>query len=346
MRTLRLSSDIELLVGSFGAIQSIFMSAYLFVGKKRSIPNILLGFFFLLITFRIVKSLLWVYLDFVPDWFINLGFLAHSASGPTLLLYLLHLLYPKLWNKWNYLHFIPAIFLLLFLFQLNETNFWYHGGYVGLLYHQMFYTLSAIGLLAYGLIKLKSQFVLRERIWLCLLMLGASSIQFAYFSNFILGITPYLAGPLIYAIFIYIITFYGITNHKIFDQEKQQSKYGNINITEEEFRFYKDQIETFMKVDQPFLNPDFTLQNLSKQISLPTYLTSHIINKGYNTNFSDYINSYRIALAKSKLNSLSYKNIKIAETAYDCGFNSLSSFNSSFKKLTGVTPSKFRNNST
>ena len=99
-----------------------------------------------------------------------------------------------------------------------------------------------------------------------------------------------------------------------------------------------------MENEKPYLEHDFSLQELSKKISLPSYLTSHIINKGYDTSFSDYINSYRINRVKSKLNSTSYKNIKIAEIAYECGFNSLSSFNTSFKKLTGITPSEYKNN--
>jgi AraC-like DNA-binding protein len=345
LKVLRISKEVELLIGSIGAVQSIFMSAYLFFGKKRSIPNILLGLFFLLITLRIVKSLLWVYLDFIPDWFINLGFAAHIASGPTLLLYLLYFLFPKTWNRLNYFHFIPAILLILFLYQINESNFWYKGGYAFLLYHQLTYTICAIVILIFGLFKFRENFNLKNKMWLTLIMLGATSIQLAYFSNYILGITPYLAGPIVYAVFIYIIAFYGLLNHKIFDKENYNSKYDNINISSEGFMEYKSRIEYIMQSEKPYLDPAFNLQNLSKQISLPSYLTSHIINKGCNTNFSDFINSYRIDIAKSKLNSQSYRNIKIAEIAYECGFNSLSSFNTSFKKQVGVTPSQFRKNS-
>ncbi|MCE3283611.1 MAG: Helix-turn-helix domain, partial [Chitinophagaceae bacterium] len=35
--------------------------------------------------------------------------------------------------------------------------------------------------------------------------------------------------------------------------------------------------------------------------------------------------------------------LKIAALAYEAGFNSLSSFNDVFKKVTGETPSAFRN---
>jgi AraC-like DNA-binding protein len=334
----------ELLIGSVGAIQSAFMFLYLCLGKKRNTTNLLLAFFLFLITLRVVKSLLWVYLDFVPDWFINLGFAAHLASGSALFLYLYHVLLSMRWNHWNSLHFLPAFILLLFLNKPDETNFWFIGGYTFLLYHQLAYTLLSIGILLYGLIKDKSRFNAREIIWLTILMLGAAGIQFAYFSNYILGLTPYLAGPMIYAFFIYAIALYGLINHKIFDTGKRVMKYGNINMSEESFSFFKDQIADFMEKGQPYLNPEFTLQKLSREIALPSYLTSHVINKGHNTNFSDFINSYRIDLAKSKLGSSSYNHIKISEIAYECGFNSLSSFNTSFKKQTGMTPSQFRTN--
>lgn len=344
MKALQISRDIELLFASIGAIQSLFMAVYIYFGKKRNISNVLVALFFLLITIRIVKSLLWVYLDFIPDWFINLGFAAHLASGPTLLLYLLHVIFPKPWNRLNFFHFVPALLLILLLNRVSEANFWYMGGYAFLLYHQLAYTLISIGLLLYGLIKVNSNIGPKEKLWLSILMIGAAGIQFAYFSNYILGITPYLTGPIIYAVFIYIIAFYGIVNHRIFDKVKTTLKYSNININAEEFSFYKAQIENIMENEKPYLENDFSLQELSKKISLPSYLTSHVINKGYDTNFSDYINSYRIDRAKSKLNSTSYKNIKIAEIAYECGFNSLSSFNTSFKKLTGITPSEYKNN--
>lgn len=251
----------ELLIGSIGAIQSAFMFLYLYFGKKRHTTNVLLALFLFLITLRIIKSLLWVYLDFVPEWFINLGFAAHLASGPTLFLYLLHVLFPNWWNHWNSLHLVPAVVLLLFLNRVNEANFWFVGGYSFLLYHQLSYTLLSIGLLVYGLTKFRSNFNSTEIVWLSVLMLGAAGIQFAYFSNYILGLTPYLAGPIIYAFFIYLIALYGLINHRIFDAKKQALKYGNINMSAEEFSFYKAQIEDLMLTNQPYLNPAFPFKS-------------------------------------------------------------------------------------
>lgn len=344
LRTLNISKEIELLLGSFGAIQSAFLAIYLFA-KKRNVPNSLLGFFFFLITIRIIKSLLWVYLDDVPNWFMNLGFIAHFATGPSLFLYFLYFIKQKPWNRVNYLHFIPAIFLLPFLFKLNLNNFWYQGGYAFLLYHQLVYTILTLGVLMYYLIKKKHILVLdkKSQIWLGILFIGTASIQLAYFSNYILDLTPYLAGPVIYALFIYITAFFGFINQDVLDREKMFSKYRNINLTEEEFSFYKNKIIKIMKMNKPYLDSDFTLNVLSKKISLPSNLTSYIINKGFDTNFSDFANFYRIDDAKAKLVSSAYFHIKISEVAYECGFNTLSSFNTAFKKNVGTTPSQFKN---
>ncbi|NER15202.1 helix-turn-helix domain-containing protein [Leptobacterium flavescens] len=343
MKVLRISKEIEVLMGSIGAFQSLFMSTYLFFHRKRNIQNILLSLFFLLITLRIVKSLLWVYLDLVPDWFLNLGFAAHTASGPILLLYFLHYIHPRPWNPIHFLHFVPALLLLLFLFNINESNFWYRGGYSALLYQQLIYTLIAIGLFVHVLFKKNTSGMdVKDRWWLFLLLAGAGSIQIAYFSNYILGLTPYLAGPVIYAVFIYVIALFGLLNKKVLFKEAFSSRYNNIKIGDAEFNTSKIQIAALMQNEKPYLDPAFSLDKLSRSVTLPSYLASHIINKGFNTNFSDFINSYRIEEAKLKLMSPQYDRIKISEIAYECGFNSLSSFNKAFKKHVGRTPSEFK----
>lgn len=347
MKTLKISKEIELLLGSFGAIQSAFLAIYLVFGKKHNTTNTLLSVFFFLITVRVIKSLLWAYLDMLPVWFINIGFIVHYATGPTLLLYFLYVVKPKKWNVLNYLHFAPSLVLLPFLFRINGGNFWHLGGYSFLLYHQLIYTTLTFGILLLFLIKRdKHTSIIKKekKYWLFILFIGAASIQLAYFSNYILGLSPYLLGPIIYAVFIYIIAFYAFLNQRIFEGKETNSKYQNINITYQEFKHYQDEIIQIMAAEKPYLNANFTLDKLSKQISLPSYLTSHIINKGFNTNFSDFINLYRINEAASKLTSSSYGHIKISQIAYDCGFNTLSSFNSSFKKIKGTTPSQFKKN--
>ncbi|WP_161435889.1 helix-turn-helix domain-containing protein [Poritiphilus flavus] len=342
-----MSETAELVLGSFGAMQSAFLSVYLFLSKRRNTKNLLLTLFFLFITLRIVKSLLWVYLDQVPQWFLNLGFVAHSASGPLLFLYLIYFMRDKSWKGIHLLHFLPSAVLLLLLFYLNEANFWYKGGYSALLYQQLTYALLTLGLLVFSFGRRRREESLaklanRDWLWLSVLVLGVFSIQLAYFSNYLLGLTPYLAGPVVYGVFVFAIAFFAVTERQTGSSEGQLVKYGNIHLEAKEFDRIRNRIETLMVAEKPYLEADFSLESLSELVGTARYIVSHVINKGFKTNFSDLINSYRVEEAKSKLSSDAFRNIKIAQIAYECGFNSLSSFNASFKKHTGTTPSYFR----
>ena len=60
-------------------------------------------------------------------------------------------------------------------------------------------------------------------------------------------------------------------------------------------------------------------------------------------NFFDFINRYRIEEATRLLTNPEDKKITILEVLYKVGFNSKSSFNTLFKKYTGITPTEFRN---
>ena len=347
--TLKLTETIELVLGSFGAMQSAFLSAYVAYARKKNTANVLLSLFLVLITFRIVKSLLWVYLDSVPDLILNLGFVAHSASGPMLFLYLIYFRSESSWNRTQLLHFIPSGLLLMGAFTFTEENFWYLGGYSGLLYHQLLYmglTLAVFSRKLFNRRKgAKAGLMKIDVIWMAILIGGVLCIQLAYFSNYILGLTPYLAGPVIYGVCIFVITFFAVVNPNLFELNSPQLKYRNIQISEEEFNSIQQRIEDVMMRQEPYLTDDFSLGDLSKLIGKPKYLSSHVINKGYATNFSDFINKYRIVRAQDLLLRPENDKIKIAEIAYECGFSSLSAFNAAFKKFTGTTPSNFRRKS-
>lgn len=54
------------------------------------------------------------------------------------------------------------------------------------------------------------------------------------------------------------------------------------------------------------------------------------------------MNEYRIEKAMEILKDPSQKELTVLEILYQVGFNSKSSFNTSFKKYTGKTPTDFR----
>ena len=56
--------------------------------------------------------------------------------------------------------------------------------------------------------------------------------------------------------------------------------------------------------------------------------------------FVDYLTKERIRLAESMFMT---ENKKYIDIAFECGFNSVSSCNRSFKKVKGISPREFKN---
>lgn len=98
----------------------------------------------------------------------------------------------------------------------------------------------------------------------------------------------------------------------------------------------------FVEVEKVYRDENVSLQSLSKQLSIPYYHLSQIINEKLNKNFSDFINTYRIEEAKKLLGDPKQANRKIISITYEVGFNTKTSFNNAFKKYTKMTPSQYK----
>ena len=91
-----------------------------------------------------------------------------------------------------------------------------------------------------------------------------------------------------------------------------------------------------------FLDTELTMPKMAEILNISSHLLSQNINNYYGQNFSDFINSHRLKYAATKLGNTTEVHVKIATIAYESGFNSLSSFNSIFKKNYKMTPSQYR----
>jgi len=69
---------------------------------------------------------------------------------------------------------------------------------------------------------------------------------------------------------------------------------------------------------------------------------SQSINEAYSRNFFLYVNELRVEKAKSYLRTEAHANFSIEGIARQVGFQSKSSFYIAFKRITGLTPSAFR----
>jgi AraC-like DNA-binding protein len=98
----------------------------------------------------------------------------------------------------------------------------------------------------------------------------------------------------------------------------------------------------YMQSNKPYLEPELTLEELASRLSLKPRILSQTINESLGHNFYDFINRYRIKEASRLLTNPRDEKITVLEVLYEVGFNSKSSFNTLFKKYTGLTPRDFR----
>jgi ligand-binding sensor domain-containing protein/AraC-like DNA-binding protein len=101
-------------------------------------------------------------------------------------------------------------------------------------------------------------------------------------------------------------------------------------------------LKVAMEEKKLFKNPDLSLPMLAKEIKTTTNILSYVINRHLQASFYSFVNGYRIEEAKILLMDKEYDNKNILAVAYDSGFRSKTTFNTMFKKCTGLTPSGYK----
>jgi len=105
--------------------------------------------------------------------------------------------------------------------------------------------------------------------------------------------------------------------------------------------YYKN-LEFLMKEAKLYRDPNLGLDSVASKLKISSNYLSQLVNKLTGKNFADYINTFRVEDAKLKLRNTNFINYTIVGIALESGFNSKSTFYSSFKKMTGISPSIYR----
>jgi AraC-like DNA-binding protein/ligand-binding sensor protein len=85
---------------------------------------------------------------------------------------------------------------------------------------------------------------------------------------------------------------------------------------------------------------DLSLAKIAKVVNISANYFSTLFKQSTGLNFSDYLARVRVEKAK---NLLLNPNLRISEIALEVGFQSLSQFNRSFRRIAGVSPKEYRN---
>ncbi|WP_299253604.1 helix-turn-helix transcriptional regulator [uncultured Aquimarina sp.] len=332
---------IELLLGSVGFIIALFFGLFLIITKEqRTSGNVFLAMYLLAISLRIGKSLFYNYFPIDPIIRnVFLGLLL--AIGPSLWFYAKRsFLINEINNKRSiFIQYAPWLLFVIFCWVIpNDDSVFSRIIFLGLLSHILLYGLYTL----YWLFANKNQSnhkpykVYYWLLFFTMLTIAMSLIQIGVF----LRIVPYLSTAFLFSAIVLVLLIYALRNPFLFKIENK--KYANSSLTNQNIKVYLDQLTYLMDEEKLFLDPKITLTKLSNKIGITSKQLSQVINQSKNENYSQFIARHRITEAKRLLQLPEYQNYKISSIAYDCGFNSISSFNTAFKKITNTTAVQFR----
>src|SRR5690606_8993632 len=127
---------------------------------------------------------------------------------------------------------------------------------------------------------------------------------------------------------------------ELFDEPTDVNpKYQKSALETEQIERIKQKLAIAMQEQQVFLDPGLSLPMLAKRLQVPANYLSQTLNQALGETFYDYINRHRVEFA---IPAVAAGQETILDIAMNAGFNARSSFYKAFKRVTGQTPSEYR----
>lgn len=355
-----------------GIVQGLYSAMILTHTKLKNPANHYLAILLVVLSFSILHSV------FIIPYFHNFHNTSFQIKEPFILLvvpfiwlYIKKLNQPQFHFKQRHLlHFVPFVlvmlFSVLFVFHsngINDQKYYSHTLiinvvlYVGAFCQFVFYLFYMLRLIRSFKTKALNELSNTENIdpsWLriflitflvvflllvLMMVIAIHKLNVAYLNNFI---------ALIFALVIYVLGYKGLFQQTILIDNKEIIVQNEVITENESIETKVDEqllkkLFDFMEIDKPYHDPELTLTSLAGQVKISRNLLSELINSGTGGNFYDFVNKYRVEEVKQLMGNAKFKDFTLLAIAFEAGFPSKSTFNSIFKKFTGLTPSEYRN---
>ena len=105
---------------------------------------------------------------------------------------------------------------------------------------------------------------------------------------------------------------------------------------------YLQHLLDYMENQKPYSDPDLTLPALADKLGISRNHLTEIINEKLEKNFFEFVNTYRVEEVKKLLADSGFFYLNLYALGLKAGFKSKTAFNQNFKKITGFTPSKWK----
>ena len=91
-----------------------------------------------------------------------------------------------------------------------------------------------------------------------------------------------------------------------------------------------------------YLDPTLDRVQVAEMLGISPNYISQIVNTITGDNFSTYVNRYRVEAVKAMITDAEFDNYSLLAIGLEAGFSSKTTFYTAFKKLTGMTPNRYR----
>lgn len=149
--------------------------------------------------------------------------------------------------------------------------------------------------------------------------------------------TSYIVGALS---FTFVLAFSLLVAWRVNAGQAAIEPYQDKRIPSDEARKYLTRLDALMAGEALYRDSNLNLPRLARRIGLPQAKLSQLLNDNNQTSFKQYLSQWRVDAAKTLLREAQPRSME--EVAEAAGFQSASTFYSTFRKLEGVTPAAYR----
>lgn len=117
----------------------------------------------------------------------------------------------------------------------------------------------------------------------------------------------------------------------------------NIDLDDEDNPFIelRNQINTYLTEEKPYLNPDFSIGDLASELKVPQHHISYCLRVLFKQSFPKLKTQLRIQYAIELMSSAEFEHLSIEGIGQMAGFSSRSSFYSAFQSEIGRSPGEY-----
>jgi AraC-like DNA-binding protein len=144
------------------------------------------------------------------------------------------------------------------------------------------------------------------------------------------------------AVLLYMILFKLVVSPKSVLPKADTKTYKTSSLSKSKAEVYKKEFLRLMDNEKLYTNSNITVNQVAHKMGIPRQYLSEVLNVYLKSNFQDCMNKYRAEEFVECLKDDKFKNYSIMGIANEVGFKSKSSFNTTFKKIYGVTPSEYK----